>query len=153
MLPQNLVEMATTLLNHINYVNQAIANKFYPMCVQWNRKKGSWVYAYTKTSSHSQKHKFAVAAYVILYIVGLLNALVVSLHMPNAFQIQDIFMVALVGVTMTPILLLMDFVMTKFGHDIIATTNWGIKKQLKMNLRANFRQPANLVKAFVAGNI
>lgn len=139
-------KMSSTILLQINNLNQLIANTFPGMPITWNPKTHIWIYnsSGTESTSHHHHHglnrrnlnwhRLLIEIHISLFILTALYSLGLCVYYPGLLDVKKVVMIGLVGVTIMPLVLLLDYGYTKYARESYALINWGIHKQYSLGI-------------------
>ncbi len=123
--------MAAPLLHAVNHLNQKIADLLPPSYIQWNSKENVWFVQKTgfgKPCEWLNWHRVRILAYTLWYVITGLYSWWVWVKFPGILEAQDVVLVSLVGLSVMPLVLLLEYGYMKYAAELCGYDNWGKEK-------------------------
>lgn len=146
--------MAAPLLHAINGLNQEIADRFTSTYYHWDSKKRYWFVQRVGFGKHFDWlnwHRLSILTLSFWYLITGIYAWVIWTKVPGILKIQDVALIALVGISVIPLVLLLEYGYMKHAVVFCGFNNWGIKKLEELtNKRSKSLEP-NVFRIVIAG--
>lgn len=123
--------MAASLMHAINNLNQKVANTFSSSYVRWNSKDNVWFVQRTgfgKPFEWFNWHILCILAYTLWYATTGIYSRIVWVNYPGVLEFQDVALVVLVGISVLPLVLLLEYGYMKSAAEYCGYNNWGNEK-------------------------